>query len=145
MTVTLPQKSLRVRESKFGRALVLETFAKAGGYILGFRVDPQDRINDVFQEINSLFQVYSVAPLFGVDFTLESEAPNIEQLLQPKVTEDTELIDDREDTHAIAVRARLHVCLSVCLSISLSVYQSVYFDIYFYCCLFVLLSVVNLA
>jgi hypothetical protein len=114
---------------------VLETFAKAGGYILGFRVDPQDRINDVFQEINSLFQVYSVAPLFGVDFTLESEAPNIEQLLQPKVTEDTELIDDREDTHAIAVRARLHVCLSVCLSISLfiSIYTSI--AVYLCCCL----------
>jgi Bardet-Biedl syndrome 5 protein len=101
------QKSLRVRESKFGRALVLETFAKAGGYILGFRVDPQDRINEVYQEIHSLYQIYSVAPMFGVDFTLEAEAPNLEQLLQPKVNEDTELIDDHEDTHAIAVSARL--------------------------------------
>jgi Bardet-Biedl syndrome 5 protein len=82
---------------------VLETFAKAGGYILGFRVDPQDRINEVYQEIHSLYQIYSVAPMFGVDFTLEAEAPNLEQLLQPKVNEDTELIDDHEDTHAIAV------------------------------------------
>lgn len=42
--VSLPYiqiKSLRLRDSKFGRALVLETYAKAGGYILGFRVDPQ--------------------------------------------------------------------------------------------------------
>ena len=93
-----------MRESKFGKALVLETFAKAGGYILGFRVDPQDRIAEVFQEIHSLFQIYSVGPLFGVDFTIEAEAPNIEQLLQPKVNEDTELIEDAEDTHAIAVR-----------------------------------------
>ena len=82
---------------------MLETFAKAGGYILGFRVDPQDRINEVFQEINSLYQIYSVGPIFGVDFTLENEAPNLEQLLQPKVTEDTELIEDQEDAHAIAV------------------------------------------
>lgn len=58
---------------------------------------------EVFQEINSLFQVYSVAPIFGVDFSIESEAPNIDQLLQPKVTEDTELVDDAEDTQAIAV------------------------------------------
>mmetsp|Transcript_24166 Transcript_24166/g.53773 ORF Transcript_24166/g.53773 Transcript_24166/m.53773 type:complete len:351 (-) Transcript_24166:2076-3128(-) len=103
--VSLPYmqiKSIRVRESKFGRALVLETFQKSGGYILGFRVDPQEKIAEVFQEIHSLFQIYSVGPLFGVDFTIESEAPNIEQLLQPSVTEDTELLEDTEDTHAIA-------------------------------------------
>ena len=29
------QKGVRLRTSKFGRALVVETFAKAGGYILG--------------------------------------------------------------------------------------------------------------
>lgn len=103
--VSLPYmqiKSLRLRDSKFGRALVLETFAKAGGYILGFRVDPQDKINDVFQEILSLYQVYSVGPIFGVDFTLEAETPDIDKLLQPKVFEDTELIEDQEDSHAIA-------------------------------------------
>ena len=49
---------------------MLETFSKAGGYILGFRVDPQDRINDVFNEINSFYAVYSEAPIFGVDYTL---------------------------------------------------------------------------
>lgn len=103
------QKSIRLRESKFGRALVLETFPKSGGYILGFRVDPQDRIGEVYQEIHSLFQIYSVAPIFGVDFTLEAETPNLDQLLTPKVNEDTELIDDHEDTHAIAVS-----CASLC-------------------------------
>lgn len=103
--VSLPymqMKSIRLRDSKFGRALVLETFSKSGGYILGFRVDPQDRINDVFKEINSLFQVYSTGPIFGVDFAIEAEAPSVDQLLQPKVTEDMELIEDHEDTHAIA-------------------------------------------
>lgn len=81
---------------------MLETFSKAGGYILGFRVDPQDKVNDVFKEIQSLFQVYFTAPVFGVDFSIEAETPEIEQLLQPKVHEDTELIEEHEDTHAIA-------------------------------------------
>lgn len=95
---------MRLRESKFGRALVLETFAKAGGYILGFRVDPQERIADVFQEIQSLYQVYSVGPIFGVDFAVEAEAPEMEALLQSKVIEDTDsLLDDQlDDSHAIA-------------------------------------------
>ncbi len=101
-----------MRESKFGRALVLETYAKSGGYILGFRVDPQDRISEVYKEIHSLFQIYSVGPIFGVDFTLESEAPNLEQLLVPKVNEDTELIDDQEDSQAIAVRNSYLLCFS---------------------------------
>lgn len=82
---------------------MLETYAKSGGYILGFRVDPQDRISEVYKEIHSLFQIYSVGPIFGVDFSLEAETPNLEALLVPKVTEDTELIEDNEDTHAIAV------------------------------------------
>jgi hypothetical protein len=56
----------------------------------------------VFKEMNSLYQIYSVGPNFGVEFSLEAEAPSIEQLLQPKVTEDMELIEDTEDTHAIA-------------------------------------------
>ncbi len=94
-----------MRESKFGRALVLETFAKAGGYILGFRVDPQERISEVFQEIQSLYQIYSVGPIFGVDFTLEVESvPAMDQLLQQtSASEDLELLDEAlDDTHAIA-------------------------------------------
>lgn len=50
----------------------------------------------------SLFQVYSGDPNFGVDFSLEAEAPSIENLLQPKVSEDTELLEETEDTQAIA-------------------------------------------
>eukprot|EP00599_Poterioochromonas_sp_BG-1_P007307 CAMPEP_0173151600 /NCGR_PEP_ID=MMETSP1105-20130129/11680_1 /TAXON_ID=2985 /ORGANISM="Ochromonas sp., Strain BG-1" /LENGTH=178 /DNA_ID=CAMNT_0014067013 /DNA_START=471 /DNA_END=1004 /DNA_ORIENTATION=- len=103
--VSLPYlqiRSIRLRDSKFGKALVLETFAKSGGYILGFRVDPQDRAQDVFKEISSLYQIYFNTPVFGVDFTVESETPPIAQLLQPKINEDAEIIEEQEDTHAIA-------------------------------------------
>lgn len=98
----LQMRSLRLRESKFGRALVVETFAKSGGYILGFRVDPQERAVDVFKEIASLYQVYFSTPVFGVEYTVESEAPSINQLLQPKIHEDVEVVEEQEDTHAIA-------------------------------------------
>ena len=40
----LQMKTIRMRDSKFGRALVVETVARSGGYILGFRVDPQDQL-----------------------------------------------------------------------------------------------------
>jgi len=104
---------MRMRDSKFGRAIVLETFAKAGGYILGFRVDPKERINDVFRELLSLYQVYSTTPVFGVDFAVESvdnptqssSGSHLEMLTSTgnsRVTEDVEVIDEQEDSQAIA-------------------------------------------
>ena len=87
--------------------MVIETFAKAGGYILGFRIDPQDRVNEVYKEINSLYQIYFTAPIFGVDYTIESENAsntnkNVSEFMMPRVTEDVELMEEQEDTHAIA-------------------------------------------
>lgn len=67
----LEQKSIRVRDSKFGSALVIETTARSGGYVLGFRVDPAERLADVMKEITSLHRVFSVNPIFGVDFVVE--------------------------------------------------------------------------
>ena len=37
-------KLVRVRDSKFGPALVIETSQRCGGYILGFRVDPAEQL-----------------------------------------------------------------------------------------------------
>ena len=55
---TLQQiKQVKVRESKFGMALVLETTAQSGGYVLGFKIDPKETLDYVFKEINSLWQV----------------------------------------------------------------------------------------
>ena len=41
--------------------------------MLGFRVDPVEKLKDIVQEIHSLYQVYQASPVFGVDFTLEEE------------------------------------------------------------------------
>merc|ERR1719267_98972 len=46
----LQMKQVRVRDSKFGPALVIETSVRSGGYILGFRVDPSERLNEIFKE-----------------------------------------------------------------------------------------------
>lgn len=57
---------VRVRESKYGPALVVNTLDSAGGYVLGFRVDPPERLRQVYKEMTSLFAIYSVTPIFGV-------------------------------------------------------------------------------
>lgn len=103
--VSLPymqMKNIRIRDSKFGQALVIETFARAGGYILGFRIDPPDKLNSTLKEIQNLHSVFSVSPNFGVDFTLETDAPPTETVAQPRIEEDIELIDEETDLHAMA-------------------------------------------
>lgn len=103
--VSLPYmqiKTLKVRDSKFGYALVLETFARSGGYILGFRIDPKEKLDEAFKELVNLHQVYATTPNFGVEFAVEAEAPSIQQLLAPRVEEDVEIIDDMADAHAMA-------------------------------------------
>ena len=95
-------KNLRMRESKFGKALVVETFKAAGGYILGFRMDPLEKLTETHTELKKLWDVFTMNPVFGVQFNFESEAPDLEQLLQPRVEEDTELVEDEEDAHAVA-------------------------------------------
>lgn len=95
-------KSIRMRESKFGKALVLETFSRAGGYILGFRLDPISKLDGVFKELQRLHSLFSTTPMFGVDFVLEADAPALQQLQVPRIEEDTEIIEDYQDIHAVA-------------------------------------------
>jgi hypothetical protein len=95
-------KNIRLRDSKFGKALVIETHQRAGGYVLGFKVDSEEKLNDMFREITNIYQTCSTSPVFGVDFVVESEAPSIQELLVARVEEDVEIVDDIEDAHAVA-------------------------------------------
>ena len=61
-----------------------------------------ERLSEVSKEVQTLHKLFSTSPIFGVDFTIEDVAPSIQQLLQPRVEEDTQLIDDHEDALAVA-------------------------------------------
>lgn len=69
----LQMKSVRVRESKFGKALVIETTERSGSYILGFRIDPHETLEYARKEIKSLFDVFSRKPVFGVEYVPSAE------------------------------------------------------------------------
>ena len=64
---------MRARESKFGLALVIESSEMSGGYVLGFRIDPPEKLDEVLKEIQSLHTAYSSKPIFGVDYTKSEE------------------------------------------------------------------------
>lgn len=46
--------------------MVIHTLPSGGGYVLGFRVDPIDRLKEVFKELSALYSIYGSTPIFGV-------------------------------------------------------------------------------
>lgn len=66
--------SVRLKDSKFGTALVIESSELSGGYILGFRIDPSERLEAVYREISSLHKTYSDSPIFGVEYSKHSSS-----------------------------------------------------------------------
>ena len=94
------QKVVKVRETKFGVVMVLE----GGTLVLGFKVDPYESLKKVMKEIQSLHQVYSACPIFGVEYLTgdegegEKAAPPINDVIQ----EDVELVTTKKDSLAVS-------------------------------------------
>ncbi|XP_046847107.1 Bardet-Biedl syndrome 5 protein-like isoform X1 [Xenia sp. Carnegie-2017] len=98
----LQMKSIRVRESKFGLALVLETSQQSGGYVLGFRIDPAEKLQETLKEIQSLQRVYSASPIFGVEFETEERPTTLQEATVEPIHDDIEITNDGEETDAFA-------------------------------------------
>ncbi|CAI2375368.1 unnamed protein product [Moneuplotes crassus] len=86
-------KNIKVKESKFGTALVLETSEFSGNYVLGFKLD---NIEEVHKEIVALYQVYIANPVFGVEAALKEEYEDIEKVTIPKVEDEFEEVDQSD-------------------------------------------------
>ncbi|KAI6645847.1 hypothetical protein LOD99_13106 [Oopsacas minuta] len=63
-------KHVCMRDSKFGKALVLESSPLSGGYLLGFRMDPPSKLKEVLKEMQSLHTIFSLNPILGVECIL---------------------------------------------------------------------------
>ena len=89
-------KVLKLRDSKFGHALVIETSARSGGYILGFRMDPMEVLTNTFQEVKTLHAVYAVSPLFGVayDKTKVLAEGSSKTAAKLSINDDVEIVGD---------------------------------------------------
>lgn len=76
---------MKIRESKFGPALVVECAEGGGGYVLGFRIDPKEKLQSVHKELLSLQKVYGQVPLFGVQFKVGEQVTNSNKTLKGKI------------------------------------------------------------
>lgn len=101
--------AIRTRESKFGKALVIETSESSGGYVLGFKVDPLEKLQQVHKELASLLKVHRAKPLLGVDALLQRQdevEPGPPESGPALHSEDAEL-SDVEGSHYDAFAAYL--------------------------------------
>uniref|UniRef100_A0A8D1C081 BBSome complex member BBS5 n=1 Tax=Sus scrofa TaxID=9823 RepID=A0A8D1C081_PIG len=87
-------RSIKIRDSKFGLALVIESSQQSGGYVLGFKIDPVEKLQESVKEINSLHKVYSASPIFGVDYEMEEKPQPLEALTVEQVQDDVEIDSD---------------------------------------------------
>ncbi|XP_040559376.1 Bardet-Biedl syndrome 5 protein isoform X8 [Gallus gallus] len=72
---------------------------QSGGYVLGFKIDPVEKLQEAVKEINSLHKVYSANPIFGVDYEMEEKPQSLEDLTVEQVQDDVE-IEPGEQTDA---------------------------------------------
>lgn len=45
----------------------------SGGYVLGFRADPRERLRPLLTELKALHQAYTEKPIFGIEVTWNNE------------------------------------------------------------------------
>eukprot|EP00746_Dinoflagellata_sp_MGD_P065009 gnl/MRDRNA2_/MRDRNA2_27096_c0_seq1.p1 gnl/MRDRNA2_/MRDRNA2_27096_c0~~gnl/MRDRNA2_/MRDRNA2_27096_c0_seq1.p1 ORF type:complete len:370 (-),score=54.03 gnl/MRDRNA2_/MRDRNA2_27096_c0_seq1:42-1073(-) len=87
-------KNIAVRNSKFGQAMVIETTPSSGGYILGFRIDPVEQLEEINTQITNLWKVFSATPIFGIEFTVEeNENKDPTEHMVPRTEDDVEIVE----------------------------------------------------
>uniref|UniRef100_A0A4W3I7F1 Bardet-Biedl syndrome 5 protein homolog n=1 Tax=Callorhinchus milii TaxID=7868 RepID=A0A4W3I7F1_CALMI len=95
-------RSIKIRDSKFGLALVIESSQQSGGYVLGFKIDPVEKLQAAVKEINSLHKVYSASPIFGVEYEMEEKPQPLEELTIEQVQDDVEIEPDEQNDAFVA-------------------------------------------
>ena len=56
---------------------MVESSESSGGYILGFRLDPITRLEELYQELSNLYQIHASKPNLGVMAALLTLDPRI--------------------------------------------------------------------
>ena len=62
-------------------------------------IDPAEKLSVVVKEVQSLYKTFSEDPVFGVQYTLEGQAPKLQDLKVPRQMDDVEIVDTDEANH----------------------------------------------
>ncbi|XP_017752753.1 PREDICTED: Bardet-Biedl syndrome 5 protein homolog [Eufriesea mexicana] len=85
--------NITIKNSKFGPTLVITSTESSGGYILGFQVNPVQKLHIIYKEILMLLKAFEKFPIFGIDYTFEHQAP----LQQSNVEQHSEIQDNQTE------------------------------------------------
>ncbi|CAH1166825.1 unnamed protein product [Phyllotreta striolata] len=101
--------AIATRDSKFGAALVVTSSEASGLFVLGFKVDPEERLRTLYKELSSLHAVYASRPIFGVEYeaAAASRRPALEGGGGGAVAEEFEGVDERAEEMSNAIAAYL--------------------------------------
>lgn len=62
----LLQKTIRANQTKYGAAMVIESFTDGSTCNLGFRIDPPEKLQSTLKKIQNLHTLFSKSPIFGL-------------------------------------------------------------------------------
>ena len=93
----LQMHRLVTRKSKFGKAIVVHTHKAAGGYILGFRLDPAELLERIFQQIQVLRTNFGSKPIYGIEYKIDTNEHSTSSLEQFRVARKEDELDIIED------------------------------------------------
>eukprot|EP00003_Mantamonas_plastica_P009122 TRINITY_DN1842_c0_g1_i2.p1 TRINITY_DN1842_c0_g1~~TRINITY_DN1842_c0_g1_i2.p1 ORF type:complete len:207 (-),score=67.72 TRINITY_DN1842_c0_g1_i2:8-628(-) len=91
--------SVRIRNSKFGKALVITTTIQSGSYVLGFRLGDEEELQQFHDELVRYHQLFSKKPIFGVEMVKEEVGKTLEEVKVERVEDDIEIVGDDEDAN----------------------------------------------
>ncbi|OXA37942.1 Bardet-Biedl syndrome 5 protein homolog [Folsomia candida] len=91
---------IKIRDSKFGKALVIDTTESGGSYVLGFRIDPKEKLLSVYKSLMSIHETYMTYPEYGVEFnpdSIEAESEERKTRLAKGVVTFADEVEEIED------------------------------------------------
>nr|CTP80905.1 BMA-BBS-5 [Brugia malayi] len=91
----LQVQDCRIRHSRFGLVLVIETSAVNREYVLGFRTDPEEQLKSIHQTICALQKAYVIKPIFGVQYIREKPTNSQDTTDVMKLMDEDVELDDR--------------------------------------------------
>jgi len=123
--VSLPYQqisNIKVRDSKFGFALVIESSWQSGGFVLGFRIDPVERIRKVAKQISAQHGIFVSKPSYGVQIAVDESdsdasgdderkrSPGLVRSQSSVITEDVEIDHTMKSDAFVAYFADGQLC-----------------------------------
>eukprot|EP00826_Nyctotherus_ovalis_P031443 TRINITY_DN2512_c0_g1_i8.p1 TRINITY_DN2512_c0_g1~~TRINITY_DN2512_c0_g1_i8.p1 ORF type:complete len:342 (+),score=88.31 TRINITY_DN2512_c0_g1_i8:139-1164(+) len=81
---------VKVRDSTYGKAIIIETYPNNNGHMSGFKLDG---IEKIFAELSNLLKVHSESPIFGIESVVEEKFMEGRMSAVPRIADDVQIVN----------------------------------------------------